>query len=389
MADKTSSAGYAPKRTDSMIGPGVRFEGRINFAGVLRVVGELVGDVCCPADPQGTLVIEATGRVTGAVKVAHLLVRGRLQGPVEASQSIEVESGAEIDGDVIYRRIEVHPGGVVAGAVTPLQARDAGPAAAEAGAGQATGDERKADEDAAASRDAAPAAEPSARINRYPEPASPPAVASPAATPATAAPETIAAAGSSTGSLAWLRAKRRWGIGLALLALAALWLGRPSPARAPDGAAAPEAAAAGSPPPAAPPAPEPAADSLRPAAPPTAAVAAPPAVAGAPAPTAPERPAGDPNKVVAIQGGNAEKSPDIFFLISKEPAVLFKKKSGDSSDGTRIELGQGRNLSLAVSRDELYRVARGRELQLFYQGRKVPPKVIESGDWIRFVPASQ
>jgi hypothetical protein len=75
-----------------------------------------------------------------------------------------------------------------------------------------------------------------------------------------------------------------------------------------------------------------------------------------------------------------------FLLISKEPSVLYRKKREEAGEGTRFVVQQGKTVSVAIGRNELFRVAEGRDLEIFYQGRKVTPKTIETGAWMSFVP---
>ena len=63
MSEKKSRASYPQKQTDTLIGPHVRIEGNVEFSGVLRVTGEIRGDVGCPADSRGTMVVEISGSV--------------------------------------------------------------------------------------------------------------------------------------------------------------------------------------------------------------------------------------------------------------------------------------------------------------------------------------
>lgn len=333
MSEKKNNASYPQKRTDTLIGSQVRIEGKIDFCGVLRVQGDVVGDVACSADSRGTLVVEAAGSVSGAVQAPHLLVRGRVRGPTLTVQTLEIHAGAHCVGDTRYQSIDVHLGGVLEGLMTPTVGW-VGPASAQ----EVT----------------VPVA----------EPASPAGFAAP---PVDKAPRSV-----SPAHRRWLA----WGLA-ALAVVAVFWTRRADEVPVPEPVPAvpaiadtvttnggsPEAATAGA------------------AALPVARVET-KAVAPAANPATP-----DPgmDKVVSVQGMNPAKSDGIVYLITREPSVLFKKKSDDASAGKQIELGEGRNVSVAVARNELLRVAKGR-VEIFYQGRKVPPEHVASGVWIRFVP---
>ena len=99
-----------------------------------------------------------------------------------------------------------------------------------------------------------------------------------------------------------------------------------------------------------------------------------------------DTPEADPDKVVKVQGVNPGKPAGFFLLIGKEPTVLFRKKRQDPGEGRRIDVSQGATVSVPIAKDEIIRVAQGRDIEIFYQGRKVAPKTIESGAWMSFVP---
>ena len=89
--------------------------------------------------------------------------------------------------------------------------------------------------------------------------------------------------------------------------------------------------------------------------------------------------------VIEIQGMDPAKQTGSFFVSSKEQAALLKKKWNDPGAGVRIDLPQGAERRIPISPNEIVRVAEGRNLGIFYQGRMVPARVIESGAWVNFV----
>jgi len=94
----------------------------------------------------------------------------------------------------------------------------------------------------------------------------------------------------------------------------------------------------------------------------------------------------DPDKVVTVQGVNPRKPASLFSVTSKEPSALLRTKRQDPSGGTRIEVPEGRTKTIPIGRDDIFRVVEGRDLTIFYQGRMVPPRILESGVWMSFVP---
>jgi len=102
-------------RIDSLIGATTRIEGNVFFSGGLRVDGMVRGNVSALADQPGTLVISADARIDGEVQAAHIMVSGTINGPVNALETLELQPGSRVKGDVHYKSIEIHQGAVVEG----------------------------------------------------------------------------------------------------------------------------------------------------------------------------------------------------------------------------------------------------------------------------------
>jgi cytoskeletal protein CcmA (bactofilin family) len=102
-------------RIDSLIGATTRIEGNVIFTGGLRVDGIVRGNVSSVAEEPGTLVVSADARIDGEVQAAHIVVNGAINGPVQATETLELQAGSRVKGDVYYKSIEVHQGAVVEG----------------------------------------------------------------------------------------------------------------------------------------------------------------------------------------------------------------------------------------------------------------------------------
>ena len=108
-----------PKEIGSLVGAGTVINGDIEFTGGLRIDGTVQGSVrCSDGEKGGMLVVSETGVVEGEVHAAHLVVAGRINGPVTASELVELQPKARVDGDVRYRALEMHHGAVVEGRLT-------------------------------------------------------------------------------------------------------------------------------------------------------------------------------------------------------------------------------------------------------------------------------
>jgi cytoskeletal protein CcmA (bactofilin family) len=109
-------------RIDTLIGAGTRVEGNIKFSGGLRVDGEIVGNIVAEPGHPSTLVLSEHAKVTGEISVTHLVVNGTVNGPVRATEYLELLSKAKITGDVQYGTMETHLGALLTGRLTHIQA---------------------------------------------------------------------------------------------------------------------------------------------------------------------------------------------------------------------------------------------------------------------------
>lgn len=102
-------------RIDSLVGAGTTIEGDLTFTGGLRIDGNVRGNVRASSEQPGTLVVSEQARVEGEIHVTHCVVNGTVNGPVIATEFLELQSGARVTGDVHYASIEVHMGAIVEG----------------------------------------------------------------------------------------------------------------------------------------------------------------------------------------------------------------------------------------------------------------------------------
>jgi cytoskeletal protein CcmA (bactofilin family) len=90
----------------SVLGEGSRFEGKARVAGMLRVDGSWEGSL----DVAETLVVGKTGVVSGDVRARSVVVCGRVTGTITASESVELQKGCRLEGDIHTRTFVVEEG---------------------------------------------------------------------------------------------------------------------------------------------------------------------------------------------------------------------------------------------------------------------------------------
>jgi cytoskeletal protein CcmA (bactofilin family) len=104
-----------PKTIGTLVGAGTVIEGTLQYTGGLRIDGMVRGDVRCSNGEPAMVIISELGSVVGEVHAAHLVVSGKVTGPLFVSDVLELQPKAQIVGDVHYRTIEIHHGAVVEG----------------------------------------------------------------------------------------------------------------------------------------------------------------------------------------------------------------------------------------------------------------------------------
>ena len=109
-------------RIDSLIGATTRIEGNVFFSGGLRVDGAVRGNVAGLPDQPATLVVSEQARVDGEVQAAHVVVNGTINGPVDARESLELQAGSRVKGDIHYKSIEIQQGALIEGRLVHLAA---------------------------------------------------------------------------------------------------------------------------------------------------------------------------------------------------------------------------------------------------------------------------
>lgn len=105
----------------SLIAQGTVITGQVLFSEGLRIDGEVTGDVVAAEGQGSILVISETGKVTGEVRADFLVINGAVNGPVFASDLLELQPKAKVEGNVSYKALEMHQGATISGQLQPMQ----------------------------------------------------------------------------------------------------------------------------------------------------------------------------------------------------------------------------------------------------------------------------
>ena len=109
------------KQIDSLIGSATTISGDITFTGGLRVDGIVKGFIHSGSDEPSTLVVSEKATVNGEIRVSHVVIDGTVNGPVNATEYLELLPNARITGDVSYRTLEMQVGAVIDGRLLHVQ----------------------------------------------------------------------------------------------------------------------------------------------------------------------------------------------------------------------------------------------------------------------------
>jgi cytoskeletal protein CcmA (bactofilin family) len=97
------------------ISRGVEVSGDVIFADVLLVDGKVTGKLI---SESGSLMIEQAGDIHADVDVGICVIRGTLNGNVNARSRVEIYKTARVQGDITTPVLLVEEGAMLSGAIT-------------------------------------------------------------------------------------------------------------------------------------------------------------------------------------------------------------------------------------------------------------------------------
>ena len=103
------------KRIDTLIGAGTSVLGNVTFTGGLRIDGKVLGNIIAVGAEPCTLVVGEHAEVQGEIRASHVVVNGKVVGPVMADGYVELQPKARVVGDVSYKTLEMHVGATLRG----------------------------------------------------------------------------------------------------------------------------------------------------------------------------------------------------------------------------------------------------------------------------------
>jgi cytoskeletal protein CcmA (bactofilin family) len=96
----------------TLLGAGTSVEGTLEFRDTIRLDGQVRGKII---SPSGTLIIGEKALVEAEVSVGTAIIKGTVNGRVEAHDRVEIYAPASINGDVVTPSISIDAGVVFNG----------------------------------------------------------------------------------------------------------------------------------------------------------------------------------------------------------------------------------------------------------------------------------
>ena len=120
--DNVSRIDSSSSRT-AMITDQVEIKGTLAFDGALEFNGTFEGEIIS----QGTLTIGSEAVIKAEIQAAKVIIRGKVQGNIIATESVEVCDKAELFGDVQTAKFIVAESAIFRGRSDPIEGKASAP----------------------------------------------------------------------------------------------------------------------------------------------------------------------------------------------------------------------------------------------------------------------
>jgi len=100
-----------PNSTDTLIGEGTHFEGKIQSEAGIRIEGHLTGDIVCTGD----VTIGEHGKADSHISARHIILAGQVTGNVAASGKLTIKATGKLLGNLSAKELSIESGGVFQG----------------------------------------------------------------------------------------------------------------------------------------------------------------------------------------------------------------------------------------------------------------------------------
>ncbi len=134
MFEKLKQSKLTPtqEKFDTLIGDTTEIYGRLVLLDSVRIDGKVIGNIESAPDKRVTVAIGRSGQVCGDITAHRVMVAGKVEGNICASERVEFYKDSEVRGDITYGSIGVEHGAKLIGLV--IQSSQENPSASSADA---------------------------------------------------------------------------------------------------------------------------------------------------------------------------------------------------------------------------------------------------------------
>jgi len=104
---------------ETLIGRSVSVQGDVEFSGGLHIDGRITGSVRSSAGVPAALTVSEHGVIEGSVAAPSVVLNGRVNGDIFASERVILGAKARVQGNVHYSVIEMALGAEISGKLVP------------------------------------------------------------------------------------------------------------------------------------------------------------------------------------------------------------------------------------------------------------------------------
>lgn len=101
-----------PNTTDTLIGEGSVFEGKVKSAAGIRVEGQILGDI----ESEGDVTIGEKGIARSNITARNVILAGQVTGNVTAKGKLSIKASGQLHGNLSALELSIESGGLFQGA---------------------------------------------------------------------------------------------------------------------------------------------------------------------------------------------------------------------------------------------------------------------------------
>ena len=95
---------------ETIVGPATEVHGRLVANESMRIDGRIIGTIEARQGTDVSIALGRSGFVQGDIYAFRVLIAGRVEGNVYATERVELHEGAEVRGDITYGQLGIEHG---------------------------------------------------------------------------------------------------------------------------------------------------------------------------------------------------------------------------------------------------------------------------------------